>query len=77
MNIRSGNAWRIARLRAWATRVENRLRRRTDVAGAGRDQFLLAAVPVQYADRVYSVVLRPDHVVAAVADHQGLRRLHA
>ena len=57
--------------------VQDRARRRADMAGAGPDQLFFAAVTIEHADRVHSVVSRPDHVVAAVTDHQRLRRFHA
>ena len=39
--------------------------------GAGVQQLVPAAVAVQHADALHAVVLRADHVVAAIADHQG------
>ena len=38
---------------------------------AGLQQLVPAAVAVQHADALHAVVFRTDHVVAAVADHQG------
>ena len=57
--------------------VEDCSRRGADMAGAGPNQLLVAAVSVKHTDRAHSIILRPDHVVAAVADHQRLRRVHA
>ena len=39
------------------------------------DQFGFGAIAVEHADPFHAVVLRADHVVAAVADHDRLARI--
>src|SRR5882724_2199893 len=50
--------------------AQNRLWRFADMQRAGADQFVLAAVAVEHADRLHAVVFGADDVVAAVTDHQ-------
>ena len=45
------------------------------MVGAGLQQLVPAAVAVQHADALHAVVFRADHVVAAIADHQGVGRI--
>src|SRR5262245_116227 len=47
------------------------------MARAGRDQLVPAAITVSHADRLDTIGFRADHIMAAVADHESLRRIDA
>src|SRR4051812_29646653 len=55
--------------------VENSPWRGAQVHCTGLEQFLTAAIAIEHADAVHAVPLRADDVVAAVADHDGARRI--
>src|SRR4030081_152497 len=57
--------------------VEQSLRRAANMVSTRLPQFPFAAITVEDADGGHSVVSCTNHVMASVADHDGLRRVDA